>query len=267
MAYEQVSLVPREIRQAGFPTARFLTQEEQVRYEEACKEYSGKARDSLRVPINGSNLFKVLFLNQIGIRTASLGELECALENGLALQGQYEDAPAVVLRSANDSHSPNDYLAKSLAKDIGVKKFKAPLVVTGLEVVADDNSQYGLSFRKIDKTQVVEASDLDHTNHQRKFSRINSDYSIQFDEKGTRTLWTRDNGVSGLYLDRGSGLGSRGEGLAYSGDSGRVVVVNNTEGDAKNFDSYIAQLKLERDNQEADHKRRFDDAMNVLKAH
>ena len=62
-----VSLIPREFREAGFPEARFLTEEEQARYEEACKPYTGKARDSLAIPQAGSNLFKVLKLNEMGI--------------------------------------------------------------------------------------------------------------------------------------------------------------------------------------------------------
>ncbi len=225
-----VRLIPREIREAGFPIARFLSEEEQARYEEAFKKFSGKAGDSLRVGRNGSNLWKVLFLNQIGIRTASLGELESALENGFALQGQYEDGVEVVLRSAGDSYKSNDYLARGLAKILGIKTFKSPLVVKGLRIKEDESSDYGLGFEKTDKTEVIEAPDLSHRNYQRRFLRINPDYSIEFDDKAGRTLWTREDGMSGLYLDRGLGLNSRFEYLADSDDYGRVVVVNSAEG-------------------------------------
>ncbi len=261
----QVSLIPREIKEAGFPVARFLSEEEQAKYEEACKQYSGKAREVLNIGRNGSNLFKVLLLNQIGIRTASLGELESALENGLALQDQYEDAPAIVLRSASDSYEPNDYLAKTLSAEIRVKKVTAPLVITGLELVLDKNSKYGLSFKKTDKTEAVEAPCLSHKNNQKRFSRINPDYSDEFDDKANRTLWTRDNGISRLYLGWDLLLYSGDGLLASSGDYGRVVVVNNAEGIAKNFDAYLTQLNSEKERQAAEIEKRYADALRVLK--
>jgi hypothetical protein len=67
----EVSLIPREIRETGFPTVRFLSEEEQTRYDAEIKKYGDKARSILNIPIKGSNLFKVLLLNEIGIRTAT----------------------------------------------------------------------------------------------------------------------------------------------------------------------------------------------------
>jgi hypothetical protein len=231
MANDSVQLIPREIREAGFSSARFLSEEEQAMYEKAsCKSFSGQAYLHLNKSREGSNIFKVLFLNQTGIRTATLPELETALENGLALQGHYEDAREVVLRSAGDSYAPNDYLAKTLAKSLGVKRFTAPLVVSGLDIVGDDNSHYGLNFKPTDKTQVLEVPSLAHTNHERRFSRINPDYSIEFNDNGNRTLYTRQDGLSGLCLDWGLGLNSRLEHLECSDSYGRVVVVSAAEG-------------------------------------
>jgi hypothetical protein len=268
MTNEQVKLIPRELRELielNFPTARFLSEEEQAKYEEACKQFSGKAADNLRIGINGSNLFKVLLLNQIGIRTTTLPELESALENGLALQGFYEDVPSIILRSAGDSYSQNDYLARSLAKFLGITEFKVPLIVNGLEVVADDKSQYGLGFKRTDKTQVIEAPSLSHGNNQKRFFRISQDYSVKFDEKGSRTLYTRDNGISRLCLYRGSDLDSRIEDLACSNDYGRVVVVGSGEASAKNFENYLSQLNSERQAQIAEVEKRYANAMRVLK--
>ncbi|MEK6860245.1 MAG: hypothetical protein AABX54_05525 [Nanoarchaeota archaeon] len=264
MANESVKLIPREIKEAGFPEARFLSEEEHARYKEA-KGFSGKAADSLKVGRNGSNLWEVLLLNQIGIRTGTIPEIELAYENGLPLQGHYEDGTEVVLRSAGDSYKPNDYLARNLAEMLGIMEFGNPLVVKGLEVVADNKSQYGLSFKKTDKTQVIEVPDLNHKNHQRKFSRINPDYSIAFDDNGTRTLWTRDNGISRLYLLRDLDLDSRGEYLAGSNDDGRVVVVDSAEGAQKNIEGYLAQLKTEKERQLAEVERKYGDAMRVFK--
>ncbi|MBS3078879.1 hypothetical protein J4218_02045 [Candidatus Pacearchaeota archaeon] len=267
MKNEQVRLIPRELREADFPSARFLSEEEQTKYEEACKRsnFLEKAKEVLNIRRKGSNLFKVLFLNQIGIKTASLGELESALENGLCLQGQYEDASAVVLRSAGDSYSDNDYIARSLADSLGVQKITSPLVVIGLEIVADDKSKYGLNLKRTEKTQVVDAPSLGHENHQRKFLRINPDYSIDFNDNGNRTLWTRDNGISRLYLGRDLDLYSRYEYLADSNDVGRVVIVSSGEAGAKNFEQYVSQLNAERQRQIADVELRYTNAMNVLK--
>ena len=123
MANDYARLIPREIREqleevtSCYPQARFLSKEEQARYEEACRSFSNpRAITSLNVPRNGSNLFKVLLLNQIGIRTASLGELESALENGLGLRGYYEDVASAVLRSPkDDDYSTNTFLSQSLS--------------------------------------------------------------------------------------------------------------------------------------------------------
>lgn len=225
MANETFKLMPRELREAGYPIARFLSEEEQARYDEEIKQYKDKARDSLRVSLNGSNLFKVLLLNQIGIRTATLPELECALENGMNLRETYEDAPSVILRSSGDSYAPNDYIAKDLTKKLGLKSFKAPKIINGLRIVEDKDSAYGLNFDTKD-AQIIEAPDFDNRNNQRKFLRINPDYSIEFDNNATRTLYTRDSGLSGLCLNRYLDAYSNDEDLADSDEYGRVVVVS-----------------------------------------
>jgi hypothetical protein len=267
MVNSPIKLIPREIRETGFPTADFLSEEQQQIYEEACKGFKNeKARSSLKVSRNGSNLFKVLLLNQIGIRTATLSELESALENGMDLRGCYEDAPAVVLRSAEDSYSPNDYLAKNLTKQLEVKEFKVPLVVEGLKVVEDDNSQYGLRFERTDLTKVTEAPDLNHQNNLRKFSRINPNYSIDFNGEGTRNLYTRSSGVSRLYLYGDLCLSSDNESLADSGDTGRVVVVNDAEGVSQNFlGDYLTSLQQEKDRQISDIEDKYARAKAILK--
>jgi hypothetical protein len=84
-----------------------------------------------------------------------------------------------------------------------------------------------------------------HRNHQRRFIRINPDYSIDFNDKAQRVFFTRPEGISGLYLNRDLSLSSGAEGLADSDDAGRVVVVNSAEG-AQNFlAEYVFRLKEE----------------------
>ena len=232
---QETILIPREIREIlrrQFSRTRFLSDEEQGLYEQECKRFKGKAKETLQIPKHGSNLFKILFLNQIGIQTATLPELELALENEMDLKKCYEDGREVILRSIGDnSYKENDYLAKSLFELIRRRKFNNPFIIKGLEVIEDDNSAYGLSFKPADDFSFFEAPDFSHKNNQRNFLRINEDYSIDFaDENQTssRILYTREGGLSGLNLYRYLDLNSYWDNLAYSDSDGRVVVLNKT---------------------------------------
>ncbi len=235
---EEVELMPRKIREEGWPKARFLSKQEQEKYEESCERYSGKAGQSLNVPRKGSNLFKVLQLNQIGIRTATTPELELALENGLDYG--FGDGREAILRSKKDSYHPNDYVAKDLAKKLGIKTVKNPLIVTGLGLEEDEASVYGLTLKPTDSTNIIEAPDFSHENNRRKFKRVNPDYTIEFSDKGI-TLWTREEGISRLCsIPRG--LGSNCRDLANSGSLGRVVVVSG-EATTQNLERYVKDLR------------------------
>lgn len=261
---EVVKLIPREVREMQFPEARFLTSEEQTRYGEACKSFGEIARGTLNVPVKGSNSFKILLLNQIGIRTATLPELDLLVDNNPEfLRGTYEDASIVALRGAGDSVQGNDYVAKGLAKLTKKKRFPHTVILEGLKLKEDAKSPYGLSFAEGEKFRFFEAPDFDHVNNQRKFSRINPDYSITFDDKGTRTFYSRPEGVSRLCLNWYLGLDSYIDDLANSIDYGRVVVVS-AEGTRENFESYVAQLQKDVDAQKAKIDKRFEKAKAVL---
>jgi len=259
---EEVSLMPREVREAGFSIARLLSGQEQETYKQVVEQYGEKARKSLEVD---SNIWKILLLNQEGVRTVTFPELEDALENGLDLRGHYEDAREIVLRSAGDSYTSNDYLAKDLTRQLEIRKFKSPLIVRGLRIEEDDNSDYGLRFETTNKTKVFEAPDLNHENNQRRFSRINPDYSIDFEDKGQRTLYTRDKGLSGLYLNDGLDLVSYDENLAYSFSSGRVVVVTGEASSQKNLDEYLTKLQEQRETEIAEIDNRYKQAEALLR--
>lgn len=232
-----IKIIPRIVREAyeNAPIARHLNEQEQNVYEEACKSYEGKARKSLNVPKNGSNLFKVLLLNQIGIRTATLDEITgLADSNPEFLKGFYEDIPSVVLRSKRDFYAGNGYLTKQLASLIGERRISKPIVISGLRIREDNDSAYGLSFEKADNFNFFEAPELANCNHNRKFSRFDERAMPIFDNNGDKTLYTRDSGVSRLFLDGLLYLYSRGGHLASSGALGRVVVVS-AKGAAKNL--------------------------------
>ena len=246
---EEVKLIPREIRKANFPIARFLSNEQQKIYEEACKQFhSTKAKKTLDVSQKGSNLFKVLFLNQIGIRTATLPELGLIVENNPDfLKSFYEDSLSVVLRSNGDSYVNNDYLAKSLAKLIKKRTFKQPIVINGLKIKQDNDSAYGLGFEQADNFEFFISPELAHKNNQRKFSRLDKRGMPIFDEQGNRTLYTRESGFSRLNLGRILGWNAKWGDLAISNSDGRVVVVSGEATSQKFLEEYVTKIQEKTD--------------------
>lgn len=217
MEYQSVKLIPIELRKMNFPEAHFLTADEQERYEDSIKQYTGKAYGSLNIPQRDSNLFKVLYLNQIGIRTVTMPELESAHENGLLLSWFYEDTPTVLLRSVGDTYELNDYLAKSLAKQLNKRNIEHILVINGLTIKSDSNSPYGLSLVPGEKGEYFEVPELDHGNEIKRFSRFDERGIPIFDEEGGRILYTRANGLSRWYLYHGRSAGADYSNLAGSG--------------------------------------------------
>src|SRR3989338_7325313 len=263
---KNIRLIPREEREK-YPKIRFIFPEEQSRFEGSIKQFSGKAYDSLNIPkdgsLNGSNVWKVLWLNQTGIRTATIPEIYSAIDNGMDLRGKYEDGREVILRSNGDSCSKNDYLAQQLASDLHLTTFDNPYIVKGLKIKPDEKSFYGLSFL-VDTAEVIEAKDFYYKNNRKKFTRINEDYSIDFDKKGEITFYAREDGLSWLYVGVDCDLGSYVVHLASSYDLGRVVVVSDAEGVQKIFEIYISQLKQEAEKQKLEIEEKFSKALRYL---
>ena len=140
--------------------------------------------------------------------------------------------------------------------------------LNGLELRVDDESKYGLAFNRTDHTQKIPASILNHGSGY--FSIEDIDEKIGLPTKvgeGNRYLYTRSDksGLSRLCLDDGLVAIAGDDGLAVSGDVGRVVVVNGAEGAQKNYVSYARQLQLEADRQKAEIDKRFHEAMAILK--
>jgi hypothetical protein len=238
---DEIELTPEDWN--GFPRARFLSEAEQVRYADAISQYTGTSK----IVLDGhSNLFKVLKLNEMGIRTATLPELDLALRKGLPFSGIYADSREVILRSAGDSERRNDALARQLAKEVGYKDGRDPIILKGLELVEADNS-YGLSFDTSNAEDPISAPDFAHKNNSRKFTRINPDYTIEWAKEGdknSRILYTREHGLSRLCVyDRGVDANYRY--LDYSFGDGRVVVVGG--GDAEGVAKLYEEIKAEKE--------------------
>ncbi len=205
------------------------------------KEYQGRVKsdyndnsslDVLRQEgvVKGSNPFVIVLTNQIlrkeGLRTATQADLEKALKlDVLPLRGIYEDT-GLILRSEDE---PNKYLAKNLAEQVKTTVGKTPIVIplNGLELVNDSNSPHGLIFKLTDESELIYVPILDGKNNGKSFSETGKYGLPEKLGKGNRTLYTRDSGLSRLYLDDDLDLGSDyWRGLDGSYAYGRVVVVS-----------------------------------------
>ncbi|MEK6928154.1 MAG: hypothetical protein AABX11_07005 [Nanoarchaeota archaeon] len=212
-------------------------------YQNAVKEYNPKAQKTLNVysldsdgRIVGSNIFGRTLLDKVtpkGTRGASMQDLlRLSDQEPELLRGTYEDTNAVALRSLNDSqNSANNYLAKTLAKKLNVRSFKEPLLVTNLEIKDDERSEYGLILVPSKNTNVIVAPQLSVQNRERKFTFYDQNglpiFNDETDKTGKRQVWTRDSGISRLYLYWNLILNSGIENLASSFSVGRVVEVSD----------------------------------------
>lgn len=195
--------------------------------------------------LTGSTPFMLVHLQNSGLidgRIATRQDLETALKFGLNLSGNYTDF-GLALRTAGDSHSPNDLLAGTLAEQLaqrGIKLGKGKFIpISALKLRESDNSQYGLV---LDLNDVAEVEDL---------SKQKWDYS-------------RKEGLARACLDGNGSWYSGDEGLADSNGCGRVVVVSG-EATAKNFlNSRVAKLQNQRDAEIALIAKRYAQAERVL---
>lgn len=232
--------IPEFIPQAGFLEGDFG--------KAFLKEYKGRVGsdyndnsnlDVLRYDndvVKGSNPFAVVLANQIlsqeRLRTATQADLEKALKIGWNLGGTYEDTGLVLRSGENEDYSKNTLLAKELAEQVkgrGIKfSPKKPVMIplTGLELENSDND-YGLTFKLKEDAEVYEAPIL---NKRGSFDSEDIDEKTGLPNKvknsGSRTLYTRDSGLSRLALDNDLGLNSYNRCLGPSSDYRRVVAVS-----------------------------------------
>ncbi|MBS3081082.1 hypothetical protein J4221_06430 [Candidatus Pacearchaeota archaeon] len=156
------------------------------------------------------NLFNIVFLNHIGIKTPSLQELTSISDNDIDIHYNI-DIPAVLIGGL-ERYYPNRHIAKELAHSLDIKEFDYPIIVEGLELIVGgkfSNFGYygGLSFRKNENSKIFRAPDFNTNNYLRKFSKINPDYSIEWDEEGDKTfsmIGNRD--LSGIEVNLRDGI-------------------------------------------------------------
>jgi len=221
--------------------------------------------------VKGSNPFSTILIQKIlrdnhkGLNIVSPKDIEEILElETLNLRGTYKDT-ALVLRS---NENPNKYLADNIIKQIKEQKgsLKYPIMVPlqGLDLVKDQDSEYGLSFKLREDTELISAPELDNKNNNKTFSKTNKKGLPIFSKQGNRTLYTRNSAIARLYLDRDLVLNSGWGDLDSSGVSGRVVI-KSAAGAEQNFEHYISKLREEKETQIAKIEEKYKKALNVLK--
>ena len=191
--------------------------------------YSKKAK-----LVEGSNPFYVIAVNQVlrennlKIRTATQADLEkISKSEEMQLKGFYEDT-ALVLRNKEE---PNKYLAQNLIKQIKNRKenirFPVMIPLNTLELKEDSNSEYGLSFKLRDDSEIIYSPILNKPAGNFSSKDINKRTGLPKElGTGNRTLYTRESGFSRLFLGRGLDLCAYWGSLAVSNSNGRVVVVS-----------------------------------------
>lgn len=185
--------------------------------------------------VKGSNPFAVVLANQIlreeNLRTATQADLEKILKlDILPLKGTYEDT-GLVLRNEENEYSKDSPLEKNLSSQMRARRIKFssrnPVMIplTGLELENSDND-YGLIFKLREDAEVYESPVLAKDG---KFNSKDIDEKTGLPKKvstsGDRNLYTRDSGLSGLYLNVNLDLYSNDRGFNNSGVPGRVVVM------------------------------------------
>ena len=183
----------------------------------------------------GSNTFLSMLVDEMLAPSAGVAQL-ADLSDPRILKAikdnHYTDAPALVLRGTGKGYERNLPIFGELAERVG--DLSTPVLVTGLKVTpwAEDEKGY--------KLHVVPTEAFNAQADDRLSSKWNRYRFDKVDEKGlplgldkntgSRTWYTSDAKLSGLYLYRSLYLGSDYGDLAYSYEYGRVAVVSRGAG-------------------------------------
>ena len=225
-------------------TARILDETNKGFYEEVARKTKEKFGDSqaYRTIMNGiytenvtgSQFFWNTNLNQYlpkGQKVISLEDMEDINNNNETFfRGFYTDTPEIILRTETLSYEKNKNILKDLVKQIKSETNKGakyefssenPLRISGLGLVKDKNSKnkYGLLLKIGNDTKIINDT---------RFAYSNNEKQIQFG-KNTKTIYTKEKDLSGVYLDGFDDLDSGSDYLAVSDGDGRVVI-KDTEG-------------------------------------
>jgi len=273
--------LPESVPVAGFPEgewgARFLAE------YNACVDRHFHGNRSLRVletdgdAVVGSNYPAAVLANHIvrglGMHIATPADLErVILLRALPLSGRHVHV-ALVLRS---EQPPNSYLARDLAEQIAARgrSLRVPLMIplTGLQLLNDDRSGIGVSFRLTEDAEIIEAPQLAHEHHRKRFACADAcGLPASLESEGPRTLYTAETGLCGMSVGRTHDLdiySNEGD-LAASDWDGRLVFMRGST-QATDADASMLQAKLASDLNakyrayQAVLKKRYERAVRIL---
>ena len=157
----------------------------------------------------------------------------------------YTDFNALVVRSEQDSYEINNGLLRQVIETAEQKQGKAkfPFMVEGFHVAPSEDKEYGMKIVPASNFRVIEDERLDEKKYKTgtKFDKVDEFGLPIFDKSGNRNWYAKDDGLSWLILDRYLDLDSSDDCLAYSGGSGRVVLVHGGATRAKIDEFYRAR--------------------------
>lgn len=192
--------------------------------------------DSKSKSLVGSNIFIASRLNELleisRIRTAIPSDDQHGNISNLILYKSHADFNALILRTAGDSHAPNDKIAKDLTEKVENKQGRLNfpiMIVRPLVRYSQGGSDYDLVFDLDNKTQIIEDERLDGKKFptEMKFNNVDDLGLPLFDKNGTRTWYARNDGLSGLSMYVDLALCSDNVHLQGSYVNGKVIVVSD----------------------------------------
>ena len=139
----------------------------------------------------------------------------------------YTDSRNLIIRSLKDKDNfQNNRLLRQIYELAEEKEgnVKDGFMIEGFTFVPDENDKngYGLKIVPLDDFKVIQDERL--LGHNRDSFLEVDDFGIpKFDKKGNRIWYSRDSGLSGLFLSGSLNLGSSNYSLSNSNDDGRVV--------------------------------------------
>ena len=207
-------------------------------------------------------------LRELGIgRVATLRDLSRPEVMEMIRDRFYTDSPTLVLRTTEDTYSPNNAVIQGLLPHIEQKQgaLKLPVMITGFDAVPTKRKEgYQFDIVPRDDFAVVHDARLAGSYDGKTFSEVDELGLPNFDKKGNRTLYTR-NGLSRLYLNRNLNLGSYDEDLADSFEGGRVVVIRGEADGADLLNKYMAEVNAKYQRQKSELSQRRDQALEILR--
>jgi hypothetical protein len=191
-----------------------------LRYDEASKTMIGST------PIAVANLDS--FARKYGARTPNLRDLSRPEVMRIAKGKHYIDSRNLVARLQTDSDWPlNNSLLRTIYELAEQKEgsIRYPFMIEGFSFVPNskDKNGYGLTLVAGSDFKVIQDERFDGKYNGESFSEVDKLGIPNFDKKGSRTWYTKNKGLSRLYLYRDLYLLSDYGGLTLSSDYGRVV--------------------------------------------